>query len=93
MVEAIKRDFPQQREIADASYRYQQEVDSGESGSWSASTGTACESEERSNAAPIDPAFERKQIERLQAVRARARRARSSGAGGAEGGGRHRART
>ena len=29
MVEAIKRDFPQ-REIADASFRYQQEVDAGE---------------------------------------------------------------
>ena len=29
MVEAIKRDFPQ-REIADAAFRYQQEVDAGE---------------------------------------------------------------
>ena len=46
MVEAIKQDFPQ-REIADASFRYQQEVDRG-SGSWSASTSTSRRTTRRS---------------------------------------------
>jgi methylmalonyl-CoA mutase, N-terminal domain len=68
MVEAIKQNYPQ-REIADASFRYQCEVDEG---------GRIIVGVNRyhSEDAPlpilrIDPALERKQIDRLQSVRGR----------------------
>ena len=64
MVEAIKQNFPQ-REIADASFRYQQEVDAS-SGSWSASTTTCVEDDEEIPILRIDPALERKQIGRVR---------------------------
>ena len=54
MVEAIKRGFPQ-REIADAAFRYQQEVDSG-SGSSSASTPYRLEDDEATEIHRPDPA-------------------------------------
>jgi methylmalonyl-CoA mutase, N-terminal domain len=68
MVEAIKQNYPQ-REIADASFRYQQEVDSGRRivvGVNRYTTGDAPVPILR-----IDPALERKQIDRLKSVRAR----------------------
>jgi methylmalonyl-CoA mutase, N-terminal domain len=70
MVEAIKQNYPQ-REIADASFRYQQEVDSGRRvvvGVNRYTTGDAPVPILR-----IDPALERKQVDRLQSVRARRR--------------------
>ena len=68
MVEAVKRNFPQ-REIADASYRYQQEVDAGERvvvgvNRFRIDEGEAIET------LHIDAAIERKQIDRLEGVRA-----------------------
>jgi methylmalonyl-CoA mutase N-terminal domain/subunit len=70
MVEAIKQNYPQ-REIADASFRYQQEVDDGK-------RIVVGVNRYRSDDTPlpllrIDPALERKQIDRLQSVRARRR--------------------
>jgi methylmalonyl-CoA mutase N-terminal domain/subunit len=68
MVEAIKQNYPQ-REIADASFRYQQEVDSGRRivvGVNEYTTGDAPVPILR-----IDPALERKQIDRLHTARAR----------------------
>jgi methylmalonyl-CoA mutase N-terminal domain/subunit len=68
MVEAVKRNFPQ-KEIADASYRYQQEVDAGERvvvgvNRFRIEEGEAIET------LHIDAAIERKQIDRLEGVRA-----------------------
>src|SRR4051794_5464150 len=68
MVEAIKQNFPQ-REIADASFRYQQEIDRGE-------RVVVGVNRYRSEDAElpilrIDPALEQKQIDRVQAVRAK----------------------
>jgi methylmalonyl-CoA mutase N-terminal domain/subunit len=69
MVEAVKRGFPQ-REIADASYELQREIDSG--GRIVVGVNSYTEGvDERTPILRIDPALERKQIERLQAVRAR----------------------
>ena len=86
MVEAIKRGFPQ-REIADAAFRYQREVDSG-SGSSSASTTSALDEDELTEIHRPDPAAE---AAPAQAARARpgrrATRRRSSGAGRAASGG------
>jgi methylmalonyl-CoA mutase N-terminal domain/subunit len=70
MVEAIKQNYPQ-REIADASFQYQCEVDEGRR----VIVGV---NRYRSEDTPlpllrIDPALERKQIDRLQSVRARRR--------------------
>ena len=77
MVEAIKQGFPQ-REIADAAFRYQQEVDDGER----IIVGVNDFVEDDEEATPIlriDPALERKQVERLEATRAAPRHgARSS---------------
>ena len=59
-----------QREIADAAYRYQQEVESGERvvvGVNRYLTG----SDEQVDILRIDPGLERKQVERLQAFKAR----------------------
>ncbi len=69
MVEAIKRGFPQ-REIADAAFQYQREVDSGER----LVVGVNAfriddESEQAIHRA--DPAVERKQAGRLEATKAR----------------------
>jgi len=68
MVEAVKRGYPQ-REIADAAFVLQQEYDSGERklvGVNSYKEGDDGEIE----IWRVDPALERKQIDRLQTVRA-----------------------
>src|SRR6476469_623575 len=70
MVDAIKQNYPQ-REIADASFQYQCEVDEGKR----VIVGV---NRYQSEDAPlpilrIDPALERKQIDRLQSVRGRRR--------------------
>ena len=69
MVEAIKQNFPQ-REIADASFRYQQEVDERKRIVVGVNDFVQ-EDEEPIPILRIDPALERKQIGRLQAARAR----------------------
>jgi methylmalonyl-CoA mutase, N-terminal domain len=74
MVEAIKRGFPQ-REIADASFRYQQEVDSRRRVVVGVNE-YRLESEEGIELHRPDPATERKQGDRLDRTRA----ARDSGA-------------
>jgi methylmalonyl-CoA mutase, N-terminal domain len=68
MVEAIKQNYPQ-REIADASFRYQCEVDEGK-------RIVVGVNRYQSEDTPlpllrIDPALERKQIDRLESVRGR----------------------
>jgi methylmalonyl-CoA mutase, N-terminal domain len=68
MVEAVKRGFPQ-REIADAAFRYQQEVERGERVVVGVN---AFEQEDGAlDILRIDPALEGKQVERLEAHRAR----------------------
>jgi methylmalonyl-CoA mutase N-terminal domain/subunit len=69
MVDAVKQNFPQ-REIADASFELQTEVDSGRR--WVVGV-NAYRHEDDGQIATlrIDPALERKQIDRVQAVRAR----------------------
>ncbi|MGH2925532.1 MAG: methylmalonyl-CoA mutase family protein [Solirubrobacterales bacterium] len=74
MVEAIKRGFPQ-REIADASFRHQQEVDAGERVVVGVNRYQLADEPELELHRP-DPAIERQQAERLQSTRA----ARDSGA-------------
>jgi methylmalonyl-CoA mutase N-terminal domain/subunit len=69
MVEAIKQTYPQ-REIADASFRYQQEVDDGKRVVVGVNRYRVAE-EEPLEILRIDPALERKQVDRLQGVRAR----------------------
>jgi methylmalonyl-CoA mutase N-terminal domain/subunit len=69
MVEAIKRGFPQ-REIADASFRYQQEVDSGSRIVVGVNEHRLADEEGLDLHRP-DPAVERKQSERLASTRAR----------------------
>jgi methylmalonyl-CoA mutase N-terminal domain/subunit len=69
MVDAVKANYPQ-REIADASFALQQEIDAGER------IVVGVNSHLAADEAPIptlrvDPALERKQIDRLQAARAR----------------------
>ena len=80
MVEAVKRGFPQ-REIADAAYELQREIDRGERivvGVNDYREGDG----EPPELLRIDPALERKQIGRVQAVRARrSKRAGRAGAG------------
>jgi methylmalonyl-CoA mutase N-terminal domain/subunit len=71
MVEAIKQTYPQ-REIADASFRYQQEVDDGERVVVGVNR-YRVEGEEPLEILRIDPALERKQVDRLHAVRGRRR--------------------
>jgi methylmalonyl-CoA mutase, N-terminal domain len=68
MVEAVKRNFPQ-REIADAAFRYQREVDQGERLVVGVNA-HAAEHEEPLEILRIDPGLERKQVDRLQSVRA-----------------------
>jgi methylmalonyl-CoA mutase, N-terminal domain len=69
MVEAVKRSYPQ-REIADASFHLQGEIDAGRR----IVVGVNSFTEGGDDQTPllrIDPALERKQVDRLQAVRAR----------------------
>src|SRR5688500_7863487 len=69
MVQAVKQNFPQ-REIADASWELQEEIDAGER----TVVGVNKYRHEDDEPLPllrIDPALERKQIGRVQAVRAR----------------------
>ncbi len=68
MVEAVKRNYPQ-REIADAAFRYQQEVDRGERIVVGVNAFTEGDDRE-TELLRIDPDLERKQIERVQRVRA-----------------------
>jgi methylmalonyl-CoA mutase N-terminal domain/subunit len=69
VVEAIKENFFQ-REIADASFRYQSEVERGERIVVGVNR-YELEDEQPLEILRIDPALERKQIERVQALRAR----------------------
>ena len=69
MVEAVKQNFPQ-REIADASWQYQEEVDAGQRLVVGVNRYEQ-DDEEPIEILRIDPALERKQIGRLQATRAR----------------------
>jgi methylmalonyl-CoA mutase, N-terminal domain len=68
MVEAIRRDFPQ-REIADASFAYQRRVDERRQIVVGVNDFTL-EDEPETPILRIDPALERKQVDRLQATRA-----------------------
>jgi methylmalonyl-CoA mutase N-terminal domain/subunit len=68
MVESVKRNYPQ-REIADASFTLQQEIDAGERVVVGVNRFLA-EDEEAIPTLRIDPALERKQIDRLQGARA-----------------------
>jgi methylmalonyl-CoA mutase N-terminal domain/subunit len=69
MVEAVKRGFPQ-REIADAAFRYQQEVESGVRKLVGINAYTEGDDLD-TDILRIDPAFETDQVERIQAVRER----------------------
>jgi methylmalonyl-CoA mutase N-terminal domain/subunit len=69
MVEAIRQNFPQ-REIADAAFTYQREVDERKRIVVGVNDFTQ-EGEDPTPILRIDPALERKQVERLQATRAR----------------------
>jgi methylmalonyl-CoA mutase N-terminal domain/subunit len=69
MVEAIKRGFPQ-REIADASFRYQQEVDSKKRIVVGVNEYRLADEEDLPLHRP-DPAAERRQAERLRGIRGR----------------------
>src|SRR5438270_4914289 len=69
MVEAVKRGFPQ-REIADAAFRYQQELESGVR----KLVGVNAYTEGDDHELPIlriDPAFETYQVRQVQEVRRR----------------------
>ncbi|MEX2108659.1 MAG: methylmalonyl-CoA mutase family protein [Solirubrobacterales bacterium] len=69
MVEAIRRNFPQ-REIADAAFTYQRELDERKRIVVGVNDFTQ-EDEEETPILRIDPALERKQTDRLAATRAR----------------------
>ena len=69
MVEAVKTGFPQ-REIADASYRLQQDIDAQDRIVVGVNR-YVHDDKEQIRLLRVDPALERKQIGRLQAVRAR----------------------
>jgi methylmalonyl-CoA mutase N-terminal domain/subunit len=69
MVEAVKENFPQ-REIADASWELQNEIDAGQRKIIGINAHTEGEDAE-TEILRIDPALERKQIDRVEAVRAR----------------------
>jgi methylmalonyl-CoA mutase N-terminal domain/subunit len=68
MVEAVKRGYPQ-REIADAAFELQQEIDSGRRTVVGVNRFTEGD-EQATEILRIDPALERQQIERVQASRA-----------------------
>ncbi|HEX6458717.1 MAG TPA: methylmalonyl-CoA mutase family protein [Thermoleophilaceae bacterium] len=67
MVQAIKQNFPQ-REIADASFRYQQEVDDGKRIVVGVNRYQVLDDEEIP-ILRIDPALEKKQVDRVKAIR------------------------
>jgi methylmalonyl-CoA mutase, N-terminal domain len=69
MVEAVKRNYPQ-REIAEASFRYQQELDAGERKMVGVNAFTEGNDAGEIPILRIDPALERKQVERLHRARA-----------------------
>ncbi len=69
MVEAVKRNYPQ-REIADAAFSLQQEIDAGERVVVGVNRYTQ-DDEPPIPTLRVDPAVERKQLGRLQATRAR----------------------
>ncbi len=69
MVQAVKRNYPQ-REIADAAFELQRAIDSGERIVVGVNRFTEGEDAEP-EILRIDPALERKQLDRLQAARAR----------------------
>jgi methylmalonyl-CoA mutase, N-terminal domain len=69
MVEAVKRNYPQ-REIADAAFTLQQEIDAGERVVVGVNRFLA-EDERPIPTLRIDPALERKQLDRLQGARAK----------------------
>ncbi|HWG08579.1 MAG TPA: methylmalonyl-CoA mutase family protein [Solirubrobacteraceae bacterium] len=69
MVESVKRNYPQ-REIADAAFTLQREIDAGERVVVGVNRFLA-EDEEPIPTLRIDPALERKQLDRLQAARAK----------------------
>jgi methylmalonyl-CoA mutase, N-terminal domain len=69
MVEAIKQSFPQ-REIADASFRYQEEVRQGKRVVVGVNE-YRVDDEDELPILRIDPALERKQVGRLEATRSR----------------------
>jgi methylmalonyl-CoA mutase, N-terminal domain len=69
MVESVKRNYPQ-REIADAAFVLQQEIDAAERVVVGVNRFTQ-EDEEPISTLRVDPALERKQIDRLQGARAR----------------------
>jgi methylmalonyl-CoA mutase N-terminal domain/subunit len=69
MVEAVKRNYPQ-REIADAAFTLQQEIDAGHRIVVGVNSFVA-EDEQPIPTLRVDPALERKQVGRLQAARAR----------------------
>jgi methylmalonyl-CoA mutase N-terminal domain/subunit len=69
MVESVKRNYPQ-REIADASFTLQQEIDAGERVVVGVNRYVA-EDEEAIPTLRIDPALETKQLDRLQGARAK----------------------
>jgi len=69
MVEAVKRNYPQ-REIADAAFTLQQEIDAGERIVVGVNRFTLA-GEEPIPTLRVDPALERKQIDRLHTARAR----------------------
>ncbi len=68
MVEAVKRGFPQ-REIADAAFELQQDIDAGRRTVVGVNRFTEGD-EQATEILRIDPVLERKQIDRLHAVRA-----------------------
>ncbi len=68
MVEAVKRNYPQ-REIADAAFELQREIDSGRRIVVGVNS-HVLEAEEPIPTLRVDPALERKQLGRLQAARA-----------------------
>ncbi|HEY5194303.1 MAG TPA: methylmalonyl-CoA mutase family protein [Solirubrobacteraceae bacterium] len=68
MVEAVKRNYPQ-REIADAAFTLQQDIDAGERVVVGVNRFTEGDEDEH-QILRIDPAVERKQIDRLQSARA-----------------------
>jgi methylmalonyl-CoA mutase, N-terminal domain len=68
MVEAVKQGFPQ-REIAEASYQLQQEIDRGERTVVGVNA-YADEEEKPVDILHVDPELERKQVDRVRGVRA-----------------------
>jgi methylmalonyl-CoA mutase, N-terminal domain len=70
MVEAVKQNFPQ-REIADASYELQQEIDAGRRIVVGVNAYTEDGGGDPTSILKIDEALERKQVDRVQGVRAR----------------------